>query len=52
MTPREKHVAEIERLQEAYSKSYSKRLKNDYAKAICRMKKELKLYDILRSQKE
>lgn len=42
---REKHVAEINRLQEAHDKSKSEYLRKDYTKAIRRMKKELALYD-------
>jgi len=48
MSPREKHVAEIKRLEEACQKTKSNFLKRDYGKAISRMKKELDEYDAYR----
>lgn len=45
---REKHIAEIRRLEEAQKKTQSYRLKTDYGKAIRRMKRELKIYDALK----
>ena len=49
---RERHVAEIRRLQEARDKSKSKYLRKDYEKAIRRMKKELAEYDAYRGGKK
>lgn len=48
MSPREKHIEEIHRLEEAYEKTKSNMLKRDYGKAILRMKKELDEYDAYR----
>ena len=42
---REKHVAEMERLKTAISKTNSEYLKRDYEKALKRMSAELKEYD-------
>ena len=42
---REKHVAEMERLKTAISKTKSEHLKRDYEKALRRMENELKEYD-------
>ena len=42
---REQHIKEIDRLNTAISKTKSEYLKNDYKKALIRMKKELKEYD-------
>lgn len=42
---REKHVAEMKRLQEAINKTKSERLKRDYGKALSRMRSELAEYD-------
>lgn len=48
MSPREKQIEEIHRLEEAYEKTKSNMLKRDYGKAILRMKKELDEYDAYR----
>lgn len=42
---RERHVAEIERLENAIKRTTSNHLRCDYSKALRRMKKELKEYD-------
>lgn len=39
-----KHIEEIKRLEEAVGKTNSEYLRNDYMKAIKRMKRELKEY--------
>lgn len=44
----EKHINEIIRLQTAIEKSNSRYLKNDYGKAVHRLKRELKEYCYLR----
>lgn len=48
LSPRERHVAEIKRLEDAYEKTKSNMLKRDYGKAISRMRKELDEYDAYR----
>ena len=42
---REKHVAEMRRLQNAINKTKSEHLKRDYSKALVRMRNELLEYD-------
>lgn len=42
---REKHVAEIRRLQNAINKTKSEHLRRDYSKALVRMQNELLEYD-------
>ena len=42
---RDKHVAEIRRLEDAYRRTKSAHLKRDYEKAIRRMMRELEEYD-------
>lgn len=51
LTPREKHVSEMQRLAEAIRRTDSEELKRDYGKAMKRMSHELKIYDSLRRQK-
>ena len=51
MTPRERHVAEMDRLREALEKTQSNYLKRDYGKKLARMQKELKEYDRWRTKK-
>lgn len=51
MTPREKHVEEMERLREALTKTQSNYLKRDYGKKLARMQKELNEYDKWRSKR-
>lgn len=51
MSPREKHIAEMRRLEAAIEKTTSEKLKKDYGKALKRMGHELKIYDRLRSEK-
>ena len=50
MTPREKHIAEMRRIEKAIEKTSSWKLKNDYGKALKRMRHELKIYDSLRAK--
>ena len=45
MTPREKMVAEIERMEDTVNRTKSKHLRNDYLKGIKRLKRELAEYD-------
>ena len=40
----ERHIAEMKRLRDAFNKTKSTYLKNDYAKAIRRMQGELREY--------
>ena len=47
---RAKHVAEMERLQDAIQMTDSEYLKRDYTKALKRMKRELAEYDRYRNQ--
>jgi hypothetical protein len=51
MSPREKHIKEMRRLEEAIEKTKSEKLKKDYGKALNRMRHELKIYDSYRRQK-
>ena len=44
--PREQHIAEMNRLADALYRTKSPYLKRDYAKALNRMEKELKEYDM------
>ena len=44
--PREQHIAEMNRLADALYRTESPYLKRDYAKALNRMEKELKEYDM------
>lgn len=48
MTPREKHIAEMKRLEEAIAKTRSEHLKRDYGKRLRKMRSELKEYDAYR----
>ena len=50
MTPREELLDHIEKLKQASRKSHSEYIKIDYAKAIRKMKKELKTYDMYQRQ--
>lgn len=45
MTPREKHLAEIERVKAALNKTTSPKLRHDYGRHLKRMYAELKYYD-------
>lgn len=45
MTPRERHVAEIKRLEQALEKTNSIYLRRDYEKALKRLNRELREYD-------
>ncbi len=45
MTPREKLIAEINRMEDAVNRTQSRHLKNDYQKGIKRLKRELAEYD-------
>ena len=47
MSPREKHIEEIRRLESAIQKTRSDALRTQYGKALRRMKHELKIYDAL-----
>lgn len=47
---REKHIAEMARLQEAIKKTKSAQLKQDYGRALKRMQRELEEYDRYRNQ--
>ena len=47
---REKHVAEMQRLKDAISRTDSVTLKRDYQKAYRRMEKDLRLYDAYRKE--
>lgn len=51
MTPREKHVAEMQRLAAAISKTKSEKLKKDYGKRLKQMVHDLKIYDALREER-
>lgn len=51
MTPREKHIAEMQRLAAAISKTKSEKLKTDYMKRLKKMSHELKIYDSYRREK-
>ena len=44
-----KHEAEIRRLEDAIRRTRSDRLRRDYGKAVRRMKKELRAYDLNRN---
>lgn len=46
---REQHEAEIRRLEDAIQRTRSDRLRRDYGKAVRRMKKELRAYDLNRN---
>jgi len=48
MTPREQHIAEMQRLEEAIAKTKSDKLRKDYGKRLNRMRHELKQYDAYR----
>lgn len=48
MTPREKHIAEMQRLAAAITKTKSEKLKTDYQKRLKKMSHELKIYDAYR----
>lgn len=50
MNQREIYQQEIERMQEALKVTTSAKLKNDYTKAIRRMKKELLKYDYYKTR--
>ena len=50
MSPRDRHIAEMRRLEEAISKTKSEKLRTDYGKALRRMQHELKIYDKYRRQ--
>ena len=50
MTQREIYKQEIERMQEAVKVTTSVKLKNDYGKAIRKMKKELLKYDYYKTK--
>lgn len=52
MTPREKHIAEMQRLATAISKTKSEKLKKDYGKRLQKMVHELKIYDALREAQD
>lgn len=52
MTPREKHIAEMQRLAVAISKTKSEKLKKDYGKRLQKMVHELKIYDALREAQD
>ncbi len=52
MTPREKHIAEMQRLAAAISKTKSEKLKKDYGKRLQKMVHELKIYDALREAQD
>jgi len=52
MTPREKHIAEMRRLEEAIEKTESEYLKRDYGKKLRKMRHELKIYDAYRRKDE
>ena len=47
---RERHVKDMERLQEAIKKTTSKHLVRDYVKALKRMAKDLEEYDRYKAQ--
>ena len=47
-SPRELHIREMRRLEEAIGKTDSPKLKKDYGKALARMRHELKIYDSYR----
>lgn len=47
---REKHITEMNRIKTAITKSKSERFKRDHIKALKRMEKELKEYDLLRER--
>lgn len=51
MTPREKHIAEMRRLETAIKQTKSESLKKDYGKALKKMRHELKIYDSFRREK-
>ena len=51
MTPREKHVTEMQRLATAIRKTSSPQLKRDYTKRLRTMSHELKIYDSFRRDK-
>ena len=51
MTPREKHIAEMQRLAAAITKTKSEKLKTDYQKRLKKMSHELKIYDAYRREK-
>lgn len=46
---RERHEAEIRRLEDAIRRTRSDHLRRDYGKAVRRMKKELRAYDLNRN---
>jgi len=50
-SPRELHIQEMRRLEEAIGKTDSPKLKKDYGKALKKMRSELKLYDSYRREK-
>lgn len=52
MTPREKHIAEMRRLEDAIARSDSPKLKKDYGKRLNKMRHELKIYDSYRRDKK
>lgn len=47
---REKHVAEMQRLKDAISRTDSVKLKRDYQKAYQKMEKDLRLYDAYKKE--
>ena len=49
MEKREQYAAEIRRLEDAIRRARSDRLRGDYGKAVRRMKKELRAYDLNRN---
>ena len=50
MTPREKHVQEMQRLAMAIRKTKSDQLKQQYTKRLRKMSHELKIYDSYRRE--
>lgn len=50
MTPREKHIAEMQRLEAAIAKTRSEKLRKDYSKRLRKMSHELKIYDSYRRE--
>lgn len=47
LTPREKHIKEMRRLESAIQVTKSYNLKKQYGKALRRMQHDLKIYDAL-----
>ena len=48
MTPREAHVAEIERIKDAIERTRSQKLKGQYKVHLRRLERELRIYDAYR----